>query len=201
MKRIVPALSLLLLLGNLTARAQSDMIIKQRARALQNGNNGQQAAPPPATTAPAAPTTPPPAQGMSTDQKLLVDKLEADLTAIKPGSTNTAELKQTLTNDFSALVRSGTKPTAASLAKLAADLSAALSAGGVSGRDLGQLAKAINVVMNSGNLNAAQAQSFVVVAQTSLKSSGVADPDLKTVTDNLKSIVTDAQKSKPKLYQ
>jgi hypothetical protein len=201
MKRILPLFSLMLLLGSLTARAQSDMIIKQRARALQNGNNAQPAAPPPAAPAPAAPTVPPPPQGMSADQKVLVDKLEADLTAIKPGSTNTVELKQALTNDFSALIKSGTKPTPASLTKLAADLSAALSAGGVSGRDLGQLAKAINVVMNSASVNTAQAQSFVVVAQTSLKSSGVADPDLKTVTDDLKGIVTDVQKSRPKLYQ
>jgi hypothetical protein len=198
MKRILPVISLLVLFGGLTARAQSDMIIKQRAKALQNGNNAQPATPPPAA---ATPTTPPRPQGMSAEQKQLVDKLQADLAAIKPGSTNTAEQNQLLAADCSTLVKSGVKPTPASIAKLSADLSTALSGGNVSTRDLEQLAKALNIVMNSGSVSAAQAQVFVNSAQSSLKSSGVADPDLKTVTDDLKGIVADVQKSKPKLYQ
>lgn len=203
MKRIASLLSLMFLLGHVTAHAQSDLIIKQRAKGIRDANNAQQGVPPPAAPAPApaAPAVPPPPAGMSAEQKALVDKLEADLTAIKPGATNLTDHKQTLTQDFSTLVKGGIKPSPTSLTKLAADLSAALSGNGVSGREQGQLAKAINVVMNSGNVSPAQAQVFVTTAQTSLKSSNVGDTDLKTVTDDLKAIVAELQKSKPKLYQ
>ena len=153
MKRIIPALSFAILLGGLTAHAQSDMIIKQRAKGIRDANNAQQGVPPPAAApapaAPAAPTMPPP-PSMSPEQKALLDKLEADLNAIKPGATNLADQQKELAHDFSTLVKGGIKPSPASLAKLAADLSTSLSGEDVSGRDLGQLAKAINVVITAG---------------------------------------------------
>src|SRR5580658_3456425 len=102
----------LLSAGILGARAQSDMIILQRARNLQNANNQQvnseraadaaannPAPPAPAPGSPAAivaapPPVPvvapvPPPPPLTAELKQNLDKLGADLTAIKAGSNVT----------------------------------------------------------------------------------------------------------------
>ncbi|HZQ45575.1 MAG TPA: hypothetical protein VFC07_01070, partial [Verrucomicrobiae bacterium] len=127
----------------------------------------------------------------------------SDLAAIKPGSQVTPEQKQQLQADFAALAKGVTKPSKSRLTKLADDLSAALAGNNISLKDHAQLAKDINIVMNSGNpnLSPAQTQSFVTAAHTVLKAGGVAGPEAMTVAIDLKAIVSDLQQSKPKLYQ
>jgi hypothetical protein len=208
MKRFLPALLIAALLtAGFRAGAQSDMIIKQRAKDIRDANNAQQGIAPPAApavpAAPAAPVVPavPPVPQISAEQQKSIDQLTADLTAIKPGSPVPADQKLALEKDLTASAKGGTKPSKEAVTKLVGDLSAALSGKDIKERERGQLAKSINVLLNSGNVTTAQTQSFVTVAQTSLKSGGVGEADLKTVTDDLKAIVGEIQKNRPKLYQ
>jgi hypothetical protein len=207
MKRLIPAfLALLIIQDAFTALAQSDMIIKQRAKNLANAGasagNDQEGAPPAGASAapPPAPAAPPlsPAEQ---EIKRNVDKLEADLTAIKSGVDVSVDQKQILQTDLETLARGSVKPSPAALSKLTDDISTVLSATNISLRERGQLAQAVNVVVNSSMTTPAQAQSFVVVAETSLRSSGVDDTGIQTVSDDLKAILTEVQKRKPKLYQ
>jgi len=208
MKQSILAILLLVAAGNITLRAQSDMIIKQRAKDLRNANDAQVRAqdgrdtPAPANQAPVpapAPPPPPPSQA-EIELKQNLDKLQTDLVAIKPGAPAGDEVKQMLQVDFLTLVKGSVRPSTNSLNKLAEDLAAALS-GASSPREQGQLAQAINAVVNSSMSTPAKAQPFVVVAQTSLKSSGVSDAGVQAVTADLKAIVDEVQKKKPKLYQ
>lgn len=206
MKRFLATLLVLMLLvGYALAQGAAAEMIKQKAIQQRDINNQQQGitppSPPPPGTAPSsAPSGP---QGISSVQQQLIEKLQTDLAAIKPGSQVTPEQKQQLQNDFAALAKGVTKPSKTRLTKLADDLSAALAGNNISVKDHAQLAKDINIVMNSGNpnLSPAQTQSFVAGAQTVLKAGGVAGPEAMAVTVDLKAIVTDLQQSKPKLYQ
>lgn len=205
MKEIIPLLAAAVVLASaFDAHAQADMIIKQKARAL-NGAPPPATAPaakPPATPAPGpTPSPSPAAPTLTPEQMQLVDKLAADLTGIKAGSIITPEQKEMLQNDAATLAKGAIKPSKESLAKLSASLSAALAGKDVTPRDQSLSAKAIYAVLNSGTLTAAQAQNAVNVVQNTLKSSNASEADVKAVTGDLRAIVADLQKSKPKLYQ
>jgi hypothetical protein len=204
MKRLILAfLALLIIQAAFNAPAQSDMIIKQRAKNLANANNNPDQEAPPAGV-PATPPPPPPPPPLSPAEQEIkrnLEKLEADLTAIKSGVEVAADQKQTLEADVETLARASVKPSKAALAKLTDDISAALSAGNITMHERGQLAQAVNVVVNSSMTTPDQAQSFVVVAETSLRSSGVDDAGVQTISDDLKAILAEVQKRKPKLYQ
>jgi len=202
MKRfILIALASGLIAGNAAASA---ILVKEKAKQLRDQNNQQQGIPPPGAPGyPAAPSATPPsgAQGISPAQQQLIDKLQADLGAIKPGATVAAEQKEQLQNDCSALAKGVSRPSKPVLAKLAADLSTALSGKSVSAKEQAQLARAVNVVVNSANLSAAQVQTYINAAQSALKASGIAEQDAGNVVTDLKAIVAELQKNKPKLYQ
>src|ERR1700722_9990382 len=190
MIRLLASLFALMLLGgSALAQGAAAELIKEKAIRQRDINNEQQGitapAPPPPGVAPSS--TPSGPQGISSVQLQLINNLQADLSAIKPGSQITPERKQQLQNDFAVLAKGVTKPSKARLAKLAEDLSAALAGNNISIKDPAQLAKDINIVMNSGNpsLSPAQTQTFVTAAQGVLKAGGVAGPDAKTVTVDL----------------
>lgn len=213
MKKMTFLLGAVALAAGLHAHAQSDMIIKQRAKALRDANDAQvraqegrdtpaaPAANQPAATqpAPAAPAPPPSQVDLQLKQNL--EKLQTDLTTIKPGAPASDDVKQLLQADFATLAKGSIRPSATNLSKLAVDLGAAFSGPGTAIREPNQLAQAINVVVNSSMYTAAQAQSFIVVAQTTLKSSGVPEASVETLTSDLKAILAEVQKKKPKLYQ
>jgi hypothetical protein len=206
MKRFVATLlALTILSGSALAQGAAAELIKQKALRQRDINNEQQgitspSAPSAGVTPSSAPSGP---QGLSSAQQQLIDKLQTDLAAIKPASQVTSDQKQQLLTDFSALAKGGTKPSKTRLTKLANDLSAALAGNNISVKDHAQLAKDINIVMNSGSpsLSPAQAQTFVTAAQTVLKTGGVTGPEALAVTVDLKAIVSDLQQTKPKLYQ
>ncbi len=206
MKRFMASLlALMLLAGNALAQGAQGELIKQKAIQQRNINNEQQGITPPAAPAPgAAPSSAPSGpQGISSAQQQLIDKLQSDLAAIKPGSQVTPDQKLQLESDFTALAKGVSKPSKSRLTKLADDLSAALAGNNISVKDHAQLAKDLNIIMNSGNpnLTPAQTQTFVTAAQTVLKTGGVAGPETLAVTVDLKAIVNDLQQNKPKLYQ
>lgn len=200
MKRTLPVFLALLAMAAPAARAQSDMIIKQRAKDLRDANNAQQGVPPPA--APGAPQPPPPTLSPAEQEaKRNLDKFEADLNTFKPGVEVSADQKQTLQTDLFALAHGSVKPSTNSLSKLADDLCAALSADNTAIHQSSQLARAVNVIVNSSMGSKAQAQPFIQIAQTALKSSGVPDNAALGVCDDLTAILSEVQKKTPKLYQ
>jgi hypothetical protein len=207
MKALVPGLLAIVLIAAshpLSANAQSDVIAKQRAKGIRDENNQQQGvapatpAVPPAASAPLMP--PPGPQSIAPAQQQKIDKLEADLSAIKPDATVTPEQKQQLQNDIMSLARAA-KPSKDLISKLATDLSAILADKSASAKDLAPLAKNINIVVNSANLSSTQTQTFISAAQVPLKTAGASDDHLQTIANDLKAIVADLQKSKSKLYQ
>ena len=213
MKQIVVATVALMLMascvfGQDSGGAQADMI-KERAKQQRDINNQQQG------IAPAAPTTQPgpgtypapgsasatPPAGMSQAQQALVDRLETDLKALKPGVAATGQNKLGLQTDIESLAKGANKASKTNTAKLAADLADALADKAVTAKDLGQLSKFINIVMNCAASSLRQGQAFVTAAQTVLKSSGVNDASVKAIGADLTAIISEIQKAKPKLYQ
>jgi methyl-accepting chemotaxis protein len=177
-------------------------MIKQKAKNIRDQNNARQGVPPPqAPPPPSAPAAPSGPQGISQAQQQSIDKLSTDLSAIKPGSEATADQKQQISTDILALAKGVSKPSKESLTKLVNNLSATLSDKSTSMTQQPQLAKSINVVVNSGNLTLGQSQAFIKAALDALKSAGVNEQQLQSIGTDLKSIVTDLQKSKPRLYQ
>jgi hypothetical protein len=203
MKQFLPAAMAFLLAVN-GAHASAELV-KQKAQHIRDVNNQQQGvvtqppnAPASGTAGAASPSAP---QGMSAAQQALVDRLETDLVAVKPGTNVTDQQRTGLEMDMAALAKGANQPTKAELAKLSTDLSAALAGKTVAERDMGQLAKAINIVVNCTALTPARAQAYVTAAQTILKSSAVSDENIQTVSTDMKAIIYEIQKSKPKLFQ
>jgi hypothetical protein len=204
MKRIIALLALLVVAAAISASAQSDIIIKQKAKNLPGANNPPPAPRPPATPGapgtPAAPTAPP-TPSLSPEKQAQFDKMTADLSAIQPGSTVTADQKQNLENDVLTVANTGAKPTKPLVTKLSADLSSALAGKAVKAADHVQLVKSVNVIVNSGKLTSAQTQPYVTTVQTTLKNAGAADADIQNVVASLNAIVAELQKGKPSLYK
>lgn len=199
------ALALGLILMAINASAGPEVIATQKARNIRDQNNASQGVPPaqpnPPVAAPNQPAAPSGPQGVSQAQQQGIDKLQADLAAIKAGSKVTAEARQQLAADCMTLAKGAAKPSKALVTKLADDLSATLTDKSVTAAEPAQLAKEINIVVNSGRLSATQAQTFIKAAQESLKASGVSAQAAQTVGNDLAAIATELQKSKPKLYQ
>jgi len=183
--------------------AQAQMI-KERAKRIRDANNASQGVAPGApATAPTAPTPPAAPTGprtMDPAQQQLVDKVQGDLTGIKSDAPVAPDQKQNLETDLLTLAKGATKPSKESVSKLAGDLAAALSGKNVNVKDQAQLARAMNVVMNNGNVTAAQAQSFVTTTQKILQTAGVGEAQATAVVTDLKGIVTDLQKNKAHQY-
>jgi hypothetical protein len=199
------ALAFCLAFVTANALAGPEVIATQKARNIRDQNNASQGIVPaqlkPAATPPAQPAAPSGPQGVSQAQQQSIDKLQADLAAIKAGSKVTAEARQQLAADCTNLAKGAVKPSKALVTKLADDLSAALADKSVSAAEPAQLAKEINIVVNSGRLSATQAQTFIKASQESLKASGVSAQAAQTIGGDLAAISTELQKSKPKLYQ
>ena len=169
--------------------AQAEMV-KERALKIQSANNAAQgvnsqgsgsgggaAAPPPVVIAPPVEVVPGP-RTISAAQQENLDKLDTDLSTIKPGSDVTDDQKQQMQADFLALSKGGTKPTRASLAKLSGDLTTALAGKDVAFKDQSPaLIKNVNVLLNSGNLTPDKLPDFLHGATPHALESAGASPD------------------------
>lgn len=168
------------------AQGAQGVLVKNRAKAVTGAA--------PATPAGGAPAAPRP--GIDPAQQQNIDKLGTDLGTIVSGIPATAQQIDTVKGDIAVLAKGGNKPSDATLAKVAKDLSAALAEKGVSTTQQPQLAKAINVLVNCGNLTLTQVQAFSTNAQKILKDGGLTDPKLQTVMEDLKLLVAEVQGKK-----
>jgi hypothetical protein len=205
MNRIfITFLTLMLMAGRVLAQdvggAQAELI-KQKAMHLRDVNNAQQGIAPAPQSAPAyqPPTSPSP--GINPAQQALIDRLETDLQIVKPGVPATPAQKLGLQTDLTSLAKGVNKPSKANTAKLAADLADTFADKTVTVKNLDQLGKIINIVINCAPLTQARAQTFVVSAENILRSSAVSEANVKLIGGDLTAIIIEIQKNKPKLYQ
>jgi hypothetical protein len=185
----------------LEANAGPDVIIKQRAKDFRDQNNTQQGVPPPAR--PGAPANPPPvppqrtappAQVPLTPQQQNVLKVKSDLASFKPGAEITADQKQQLVKDLTALAQSATKPSQTSVTKLASDLVSALSGKSIAAAEQTKLANDLAAIFNSANLSGSQIQTFTTDAQMVLQMSGVKREAALGIVADLKTIAAEVQR-------
>jgi hypothetical protein len=182
-----------------------DVIIKNKARAIRDANNAQQgvvpaqpAAPAPGSGPGASATNAP--RGIDPAQQANIDKLASDISDIKPGVRVPLDQRRQISADALILAKGAAKPSGQSLTNFVRDLSGALAHSGVTLKDTGpaQLARDINIIVNSMNLSAGQVQPVIIAARNTLLTSGVSEDDYQPVVTDLNAIVTELQKAKAK---
>lgn len=132
---------------------------------------------------------------LSAQQQQNLQKLQADLQAIKQGSTVTEAQITALKNDLLAMADGATKPDAALVQKLAADVSAALADGKLTNAEKAKLAQDLDAVMDSANIPEAEVQQAISDAQALLAASGITKEEVQTVVKDLQAIATEAKKN------
>ena len=130
-------------------------------------------------------------------QQQNIQKLQADLTAIKQGSQVTAEQKQALKNDLLAMADGATKPDQALVQQLANDFSSAMADGKVDSKEKAKLSNDLYKVMNSANIPADEVNQAIADAQAILTASGVSKATAQTIATDLKAIATEAKNNAP----
>ncbi len=133
----------------------------------------------------------------STQQHPNVDKLQADLAALLSKSQVTPAMKQQLANDLMAMCDGATKPSQASVQKLADDLSAALADKKISQRELAKLTADLQAVLNSANISMDEFTAVVNDAKTILTASGVSKADVQMIVADLQAIGAELKKHVP----
>jgi hypothetical protein len=186
---------------------QADVIIKNKAKAIRDANNARQGIEPNQPLAPAAPA---PGQGNASAtnaphgidpaQQANIDKLAEDLAAIKAGVRVPLDQRAEIQTNVLALAKGTVKPSGQSVTNLVKSLSLALAGSGVGLKEGGsaQIARSINVVVNSVNLSPSQVQPVIIAARNALLTGGVPEDDYKPVVTDMNAIVTELHKSKPK---
>jgi hypothetical protein len=175
----------------------------QKARKIRDANNAAQG------VTPAQPVAPQPGasssgtnapKGIDPAQQANIDKLASDISDIKPGVRVHLDQRQQIQTDALVLAKGTAKPSGQCLTNLVKDLSSALAGSAVNMKETGppQLARDINVVVNSMNLSPGQIQPVIIAARNLLLTSGVPEDDYKPVVDDMNAIVTELQKNKPK---
>ncbi|MBL8204511.1 MAG: hypothetical protein JNM09_09805 [Blastocatellia bacterium] len=141
--------------------------------------------------------TKPTGSNLSPTQQQNIQKLQADLQAIKQGSQVTTEQKQALKNDLMAMADGATKPDPALVQQLANDLSEAIADGSIDSKEKAQLANDLQKVMNSAGIPPEEVNQAIADAQAILASSGVDKSAVQTIVNDLKAIATEAKNNAP----
>ncbi len=164
------------------------------AQAQRPGGRGQRTT---EGTAPTREAPKPTGQNLSPTQQQNIQKLQADLNAIKQGSQVTAEQKQALKNDLMAMADGATKPDPALVQQLANDLAEAVADGKIDNKEKAQLSNDLYKVMNSANIPAEEVNQAISDAQAILTASGLTKADVQTIVSDLKAIGTEAKNNAP----
>jgi hypothetical protein len=181
----------------------AEVIIKNKAKAIRDANNARQGIEPNQPAAPAAPapgsTATNAPRGIDPAQQANIDKLTDDIASIKPGVRVPLDQRAQIQADTLVLAK-GAKPSGQSLTNLVKDLSLALAGKSVALKDTSptQLARDINVVVNSMNLAPSQVQPVIIAARNTMLTSGVPEDDYKPVVTDMNAIVTELQKQRAK---
>jgi hypothetical protein len=130
-------------------------------------------------------------------QQQNLQKLQADLQAIKQGSQVTAEQKQALKNDLMAMADGATKPDPALVQQLANDLANAMSDGQIDNKEKAQLANDLQKVMAGANIPPEEVNQAIADVQAILTASGVDKAEMQTIVNDLQAIAAEAKNNAP----
>jgi uncharacterized protein YejL (UPF0352 family) len=118
-------------------------------------------------------------------------KLKADLAKIKPGSQVTIPQRQELTRDLLAVVPGTAKPSSASVAKLAADMAAALAEKARGPAELDRLVQNLVAAFGNANMPPSQLQAIGADVQAIFQNSGVTRNAAVQIADDLKAVTSE----------
>lgn len=191
MRTVLALLGVAMLLAS-DVFAQSDVIIKKRAQELRNQNNVRQGVAPPSQ--PARPATTSATTASPTPIQQSIAKLRADLTAIKANSPVTADQKQQIARDLTAVAQGANKPSQATAANLADSLSAAFAEKPLAEKDCGRLLSDLAAVLNPANIQSAQMQAIYADIQAILQANGMARKDSVKIVEQVRAIGAETQR-------
>ena len=189
----------------------SEAIARQRAKNLANQNNNRSVdASSPSTSAPAMPAKPAPTPAPGSlaapttpakpnQHQQNIAKLKVDVARIHTEHKVTDQSKEEFSRDLLSIAQGSTKPSPATLSKLADDLLPALAASSVTTAADDKLVQRLVVVVNSGGLTATRTQEISEETQTALQSAGVSPADASKVASDLQSISADIRPAAAKL--
>ena len=132
---------------------------------------------------------------ISPAQQQNIDRLQADLNAIKANSQVTPDQVKQLQKDLMAAVDGATKPSQQSVEKLAQDLANAWSDQKLTPKEQAQLMDDIYAILNSANISQQEAEALLDDVKGILKASGLSYNDVQTIVNDLEAIVNEVQKN------
>jgi hypothetical protein len=180
------------------AQGVYNMAKQQAKNAVASENRNQQAinsAGSPAPTPPQNNPTPAPSANPTLQATLQnIASLRADFETLVSGPTNAtnAASSQPLINDLTAAAQSA-KPSPASVAKLARDLTTILAGNDKLRTQQQKLATWVHAVFNSSHLSPAQSQMIHDGVQKIFADAGVPVPDAANVINDIQTIATQTQ--------
>ena len=177
-----------------SAFAQADMIIKQRAREINSQNNVRQGVTPPSqSTRPSPAATPSATSAAVTPVQQSLARVRTDLAAIQPNSPVTAAQKQQLAKDILATAQGAKKPSQATVAGLAEDLSAAFLQKPLPDTDRNRLLTDLAAALNPANIQPAQMQAIIADVQAIFQVNGMARKDAMKIVESVKAVAAETR--------
>lgn len=193
MKAAITLMSLAALLA-VPVIAGPDVIIKQRAKDIRDQNNVRQGVPPPTAAPQPQPARPAATTASPTPVQQSLARVRADLAAIKPNSQVTAEQKQQLAKDLLATAQGVNKPSYATVAALANELSAALAQKPLSDTSRNRLLTDLAAVLNPTNIQPTQMQAIVSDVQAIFQANGMTHKDAARISDAAKAVAAETRR-------
>ena len=182
--------ALLLVLSLVYAYADPSVIIRERAKELSNQNNVRQGVASP--TQPVQPTAAPNApMGPTLSPALL--RFNTDIAAIKVDASITPEERQKLAQEL-IISAQGPKPSLASAAKLATDLSAAFSEKPLPASSRARFVQELDAVLNPGKYPQAKLDGILKDIQAIFQENGLGRMKAVAIADDVKAIAAEIQK-------
>jgi hypothetical protein len=195
MKRLIALTCLWLMAGSLVAQVNYSVAIRQAKTAAATETAANQKLldnPPPA---PPPQNNPNPAPDPALQVTLQnIESLRNDFTAIgrAADATALAALKQPLTNDLAIAAR-GAKPQAASISRLADDLTTAIAGKEKLRAPQPKLAQFVHAIFNGSQLTTAQQQMIFNGVQKILTDGGGSPEETANVVNDIKTIASETK--------
>lgn len=177
----------LLLCATACALAGPEVIIKQRAKELNQQNNVRQGvAPPTQTPMPSAGATPAPQLSVS------LTYFSSGLAGIRPETPATADQKQKLSQQLVAAAQ-GAKPALAKTSKLAEDLAAAMAEKPLPVSSRTRLVQELDAILNPGKYPQAKPEGIYADIQAIFQENGLSRNKAVAISDDVKAIGLEIQ--------
>lgn len=130
---------------------------------------------------------------MDPQQQENIEKLIADLKAIKEKSELTEDQRETLKNDLKSTLQDFQKPDEEAVDKFVADLSETFSDGSIGPREIILLQQDIYAILNSANISDEQIDVLKEDFQEIGESSNISQEDLETLWNDIVQILKTAK--------